>query len=72
MPRILQRLAARYRTWRSIDDVLKRRAAVEQYLLDCAGGKRPLPDAQTCQLLVLKLSIPTGERKINLPRNQKQ
>jgi len=62
----IRQLRARYRTWCSIDDVLNRRAIVEQYLFDCAGGKRPLPDAETCRLIALKLGTPTYVCKVKL------
>lgn len=37
---------------------LNRRAEVEQTLLDVAHGKRPLPDAETCRALALRLGVP--------------
>lgn len=38
---------------------LKRRAEVEQRLLDAANGKAPVPDAQECRRLALKLGDPS-------------
>ena len=37
---------------------LNRRATIEAYLLDCAAGKKPLPDAAKCRELALKLGVP--------------
>lgn len=34
---------------------LNRRVEVEQYLLDCANGKRSLPDNKKCRELALRL-----------------
>jgi len=39
-----------------------RRVAVEQHLLEAAGGKRPLPDAKTCLALAHQLGIPDEYR----------
>lgn len=66
--RTLQRLRARWRTWRGLGDLIKRRVAVEQYLLDCAAGKRDLPSREECRTLALKLGTPTAEMKIQLPK----
>ncbi|AUN95415.1 hypothetical protein [Pseudazoarcus pumilus] len=38
---------------------LNRRVTVEAYLLDCAAGKRPLPDASKCRELALNLGVPS-------------
>lgn len=65
-----QRIAARWRIWRNLDDVLARRARVEQYLFDCAAGKRPLPDSETCRKLALKLGTPSSVQEIKLPRKE--
>ena len=65
--RVISRLQARCTTWRNIDDVIDRRAQVEQYLFDCTGGQRPLPDAETCRLMALKLGTPTHIRNVKLP-----
>lgn len=62
MIKALQRLRARYRVWRNIGDDLNRRASVEAYLLDCAQGKRPLPDANKCSELAIKLGVPSQHR----------
>jgi len=61
-------MAARWRTWRNIDDVIRRRVAVEQYLFDCVDGKRSPPDAETCRLLALKLGTPSDLQTIQLPK----
>jgi len=37
---------------------LNRRVEVEQYLLNCANGKTPLPDHDKCKELALKLGTP--------------
>jgi len=66
----LQRLAARWRLWRNLPDMMDRRTRVEQYLFDCAGGARPLPDAETCRLLALKLGTPSFKETIQLPKNK--
>lgn len=38
--------------------ILNRRVAVENFLLECASGKRSLPDAETCRELAYKLGVP--------------
>lgn len=53
-----------------IDDLLKRRVAVEQYLFDCVDGKRPLPDKETCRLIALKLGTPSEYQTVKLPKNK--
>jgi hypothetical protein len=40
-----------------------RRVEVEQFLLDCAGGKRPLPDRESCRALAHRLGIPDDYRE---------
>jgi hypothetical protein len=42
-----------------------RRVAVEQFLLDAARGKRPLPTADECRELAHKLGIPDEYRAPN-------
>lgn len=37
---------------------LNRRAQVEQWLFQCAAGKKPLPDENTCKWLALRLGTP--------------
>lgn len=61
--RFLTRLKYRLRLLINHDDELNRRVKVEQYLLDCARGKKPLPDAAKCRELALCLGTPTGWRK---------
>ncbi len=61
-------VSQRVTTMIDFDDVLKRRVAVEQFLFDCASGKRPLPDKDVCMTLALKLGTPTKEQKITLPK----
>lgn len=39
-------------------EMLKRRVEVENYLAECAAGKRPLPDAKKCRELSLRLGTP--------------
>lgn len=41
---------------------LNRRAAVEQTLLNCAAGRQPLPTAESCRELALKLGVPEEYR----------
>ncbi len=43
---------------------LNRRVKVEQYLFDCAAGKKPPPDKDKCMELALYLGTP--ERKWKL------
>ncbi|MFP4538874.1 MAG: hypothetical protein ACLFPA_11305 [Dichotomicrobium sp.] len=40
-----------------------RRVDVERALLAAAAGKRPLPDADECRHLALKLGIPSRSRR---------
>lgn len=56
----LHRLYDRWRAWRMLDDILRRRARVEQRLFDAASGKKPLPDADECRELAQKLGTPSG------------
>jgi len=42
---------------------LNRRVKVEQYLFDCANGKKPLPDAAKCKELALFLGTPIFEKR---------
>lgn len=39
-------------------DSLERRVEVETYLFMCAHGKKPLPDANVCQWLAMRLGTP--------------
>lgn len=52
------RLKYRWRILRNSGAELNRRAAVEQWLLDCADGKKPLPGRATCRWLALRLGTP--------------
>lgn len=54
----LIRLKYRWLIVRDSGAELNRRVAVEQILLDCATGKRPLPDAAQCRELALRLGVP--------------
>jgi len=62
-----RRLCARWHLWRHSGDALNRRVAVEQYLLDCAAGRNPLPNADTCRELALKLGIPSRYQSTSCP-----
>jgi hypothetical protein len=42
---------------RKYEKSLNRRAEVEQHLFDCYHNKRPLPDAEECKSLALKLGM---------------
>lgn len=55
----LRRLRARWIIWRGTNDSLNRRAAVEQYLFNAAAGKSPLPDANKCRELAIRLGVPS-------------
>lgn len=48
--------------WHSGDE-LNRRVKVEQYLFDCANGKKPLPDAAKCSELALVLGTPSWAKR---------
>lgn len=53
-------LAQAEREWmRSYELSLNTRAKVEQELIDCANGKRPLPDAEQCRAWAAKLGVPS-------------
>ncbi|MCP1675495.1 hypothetical protein J2T57_002645 [Natronocella acetinitrilica] len=60
--RKLQRLHARWRVWRNVGEDLNRRASVEAQLFSMASGKSPLPDADKCRELALKLGVPDAYR----------
>jgi len=48
------------RAWmRSYELSLNARAKVEQELIDCANGKRDLPDAEQCREWAAKLGVPS-------------
>lgn len=51
---------------------LNRRAAVEQTLLNCAAGRQPLPTAEMCMDLALRLGVPDEYRtpRQNCPRKE--
>ena len=42
---------------------INRRVPVEQYLLDCANGKRELPDRDKCRELAQKLGVADEDRR---------
>ena len=65
-----QRIAARWRIWRNSGDVLRRRVAVEQFLFDCASGKRRPPTPEECRTLALKLGTPSEVQEIKLPKKR--
>jgi hypothetical protein len=48
--------------WQKADQ-LNRRVKVEQYLFDCANGKKPLPDIDKCRELALYLGTPSEAQK---------
>lgn len=50
-------------------DAMNRRVKVEQYLFDCANGKKPLPDATKCRELALSLGTPSwgASHPVKLP-----
>jgi hypothetical protein len=57
-------LKYRLRLHLGIGEELNRRVKVEQYLFDCAAGKKPLPDQATCRELALYLGTP--KRKLEV------
>jgi hypothetical protein len=59
-PRTANEIANELHRIRSED--FARRVEVEQFLLDCAGGKRQLPDAEGCRALAHRLGIPDDFR----------
>lgn len=61
---LLRRWQARWRLIRDSGERLKRRVQVEQYLFDCAKGKRPLPDAERCRRMALKLGTTDQDVRI--------
>jgi hypothetical protein len=56
--RRLERFVMRWRWLRDYEISLNRRAEVEQELFDMARGKRPLPDAEQCRKLAIRLGVP--------------
>jgi len=60
---LLTRWKYRFLIFMDGDDAMNRRVSVEIYLLDCAAGKKPLPDAAKCRELALKLGTPTNWMK---------
>jgi hypothetical protein len=41
-----------------VGDFLNRRVKVENFLFECAAGKRPVPDQAKCRELALQLGVP--------------
>ena len=58
MRRWIQKMRIKLWLWRNLDKQLNRRSSVEKYLLRAAAGKEPLPDAEKCQKLAVKLGVP--------------
>ena len=46
-----------------LTDRINRSVPVEQELLDIANGKRPLPTAEDCRRMAMKLGVPTKHRR---------
>ena len=57
MREYLRRWKYRILTFRDYGRFLNRAATVEQYLMDCHHGKRPLPDEDECRELARKLGV---------------
>lgn len=56
-------LTSTEREWmRSYEMSLNARAKVEQELIDCANGKRVLPDAEQCRDWAARLGVPAWWR----------
>jgi len=47
-----------------LTDRINRSVPVEQELLDIANGKRPLPTAEDCRRMAMKLGVPTKYTKV--------
>jgi len=58
----IYRACARWRWIRSYEKSLNERAKVEQELLDCAAGRRPLPDQDQCRQWAVRLGVPSWWR----------
>ncbi|MDT3735528.1 MAG: hypothetical protein ROZ00_04835 [Denitratisoma sp.] len=58
----LYRFIARWRWMWMYERSLNERAKVEQELIDCANGKRPLPDACQCRDWARRLGVPAEWR----------
>lgn len=58
----LRRLRYRIAKFRSFGAEINRRAAVEAELFDMASGKKPLPTADDCRRLAIKLGVPDEYR----------
>jgi hypothetical protein len=52
---ILHRIKYRILTYRDTARSLNRKVVVESYLLNCASGRKPLPNQETCRRLALYL-----------------
>lgn len=59
MKRWLIRLRYRWLSHRAVGDNINRRVQVENWLINCAKGEKPLPDAETCMWLALRLGVPS-------------
>lgn len=55
---LLGRWRARWRLARDRGAELNKRVEVESWLLAASAGDRPLPDAETCRWLALRLGVP--------------
>ena len=58
----LHRLRYRVKHFKSYGAEINRRAAVEAELFDMAAGKKPLPGADDCRRLAIKLGVPDEYR----------
>ena len=66
--RRLERFVGRWMWLREYEISLNRRAEVEQELFDAARGKRPLPDAEQCRKLAVRLGVPDKWKDIRNAR----
>ena len=56
----LRRARAFYSLARGFGDHLNRRVEVENVLLACAAGKRPMLTREECRALAFKLGVPSS------------
>lgn len=57
---MLYRLYNKWRLWRMHEQLMGERVKVENYLINAAAGKKPLPGADKCRELAKRLGTPKG------------
>lgn len=59
MKYFLRRIKYKISLFNSLEDILNRRAEVENELYEIARGKRELPTREDCHRMAVRLGVPT-------------